>query len=460
MDTNICTLSDSYKFGHWPMYPPGTTRNHAYLEAREGAKYSETVFVGLQPILKDHFVGPVVTQDKIQDAIQKSTAHFGFPAFNTDMYQHILDNLGGRLPLHIKAVPEGTPVPVGNVLMTVDNTDPRCAPLTNAMETILTHVWAPSTVATVSRHLKKLMTHYLDMTSDNPDAINFMLHDFGMRGVSSVESAGSSGMGHLVNFLGTDTFRACEYIMHYYGGSMPGFSVNATEHSIMTAEGRAGEMKVVKRLLEKYPTGILSIVIDSYDYRNFIREVATLFGDQIKARDGKVVFRPDSGDPVETTMEVMVELNTAFGCTKNSKGFKTLSPQVGMLWGDGVGPDGIESILKALFQHGWDAQNIVFGMGGGLLQKVNRDTQRFAFKSSYQERDGVGYDIFKDPIDGSKKSKAGRLMLIKTQTGVKTIRVEDEYQYPECTDMLETVFLNGDLTRDMTFAEVRENAKL
>jgi len=442
------------------MYPPGTTRNHAYFAARAGAKYPETVFVGLQPLLKEYMVGEVVTTSKIADAVLKSDAHFGMKLFNTTMYQHIVKAHGGRLPLRIKAVPEGMVVPVGdgNVLMTVDSTDPLCAPLTNVVETILTQVWSPSTVATLSREVKKTFKRYLDYTSDNPDAINFMLHDFGFRGVSSVESAGSAGMGHLVNFLGTDTFRALEYIMEYYGGPMPGYSVNATEHSIMTAEGPEGEMNVVKRLLDAYPTGILAMVIDSYNYKEFITKVGALFGDQIKARDGKVVFRPDSGPPTETAMDVMVRVGTEFGYSLNSKGFKTLNPKVGVLWGDGVGPTGIDGILGAMFRHGWDAQNIVFGMGGGLLQKVNRDTQRFAFKSSYQERNGKGYDIFKDPLDGTKKSKAGRLMLIDTVHGIETIRVDEKHKFPGCEDLLETVFENGELVRDMSFAEVRANA--
>ena len=216
-------------------------------------------------------------------------------------------------------------------------------------------------------------------------------------------------------------------------------------------------MEVMEQLLKDYPTGILSVVIDSYNWKEFISHVAINFKEQILSRDGKIVFRPDSGEPVKTTIAVIVQLMQEFGWTQNNKlgGFRVLPPQVGVLWGDGVGPDGIKNIIEHMTYNNLSTENVVFGMGGALLQKVNRDTQRHAFKSSYQERNGKGYDIFKSPIDGGKTSKAGKLSLIKTNTGVMTVVGDDVNG-----NLLTNVFENGILIKDMTFQEVRDNAKV
>lgn len=451
---NIITATDSYKFTHYGMYPEDTEYVYSYFESRRGAQYQETVFFGLQYFLKKFLAGCVVTKEKIDQAEERINAHIGPGTFNREMWEYILDEYDGRLPVEIKAVPEGTVVPINNVMMTVENTDPKCASLTNYLETLLSQVWYPSTVATKSRDIKQLLGQYLKETSDNPDAISFMLHDFGFRGVSSYMSAELGGAAHLVNFRGSDTFPGIECIMDYYDTSdMPAFSVRATEHSIMTARGEEGEKEVFKQLLSDNPTGILSIVIDSYDYRRFISEYAAEFKDQILARDGKVVFRPDSGDPKGVSLDVAVRLATVFGTTRNSKNFKVLNEKVGLLWGDGVDTDGINDILNTLFMHGFSAENIVFGMGGHLLQVLNRDTQRNAFKSSAQCRSGVWYDIKKNPLDKSKVSKSGKLALIESDGIYQTVKA------PVTNDKLRTVFRNGKLYNQLRFEEVRSNAK-
>jgi len=458
---NVCTASDSYKFQHWNMVPEGTEKIYSYFESRIGAEHPYTVFFGLQYILKEYFVGKIVTPERIAKAQARINNHLAPGAFNINGWNHILRNCGGKLPVTIKAVPEGTPVPTNNVMMTVENNGPENGWVTNFLETMLTHVWSPSTVATVSREAKQMMMQFLVQTADDPEAaIQFMLHDFGMRGVSSFESATTAGAGHLVNFLGTDTFPAVEMIMDYYNMTeMPAFSVPATEHSIMTALGKGGEMDIVESLLNKYPTGILSLVIDSYNHREFIKETARRFKDKILARDGKLVFRPDSGAPSEVTMECAELIESEFGTTNlNSKGFKSFGPKLGILWGDGIDTQGVRSILYTLTTRGYSADTIVFGMGGGLLQKINRDTQRFAFKSSYQERFGIGYDVWKSPIDVSKASKRGKLMLILNDNGeYETVR-QDTDVTQEGLDLLETVYTNGDLIRDMNFNQVRSNA--
>lgn len=457
--TNICLLSDSYKFGHFLQMPKGTETIYSYFESRNGAHWEETVFFGLQKILKDYFVGSVVTREKIDMAEKLAMAHFGQPLFNKDMWVHIVENHNGYLPIRIKAIPEGMAIPVSNVLMTVENIDPKCYALTNFMETVLTHVWYSCTVATLSRSIKKTIKGYLEKTDGDIKHLDFALHDFGYRGASSVESAAIGGMAHLVNFMGTDTVAAMECAIWHYRASLDdlAFSVPATEHSVMTSLGKDGEEELFAHLLDKHPRGILSVVIDSYNYQDFISVIAKKHKERILAREGKLVFRPDSGNPVEVTLDVLERLEEVFGSEYNSRGFKKLNDKVGALWGDGIGPEGIEKILEQMTINFWRADNIVFGMGGGLLQKVNRDIQRFAFKSSAQKRNGEWHDIYKDPIDKSKASKKGRLALINNEFGYRTVV---EHTVNECENLLKTVFENGRLVQEITFNEVRRNAAL
>jgi len=462
---NFVVLSDSYKFLHYLMYPENTQVVNSYFEAREGATFDETVFFGLQYYLKKYFEGVVVTPEKVAFAEYLAGKHFGNDTyFNKAGWQYLIDKHGGRLPLRIKAVPEGTPVPTSNVMMTVENTDPDSPTpaywLTNYAETILTHVWSASTVATLSRHVKKMIAKYVEKTAETDAGLPFMLHDFGFRGVSSVESAAYEGSGHLVNFMGTDTVPAIVCAMEYYDADVCGFSVPASEHSIMTALGEKGEREIIKRLIEKFPTGILSVVGDSYDiFRTTAELVGGEFKNQILERDGVYVVRPDSGEPVPTVLKVLDILGEKFKFTINKKGYKVLNPKVRVIWGDGLNYVMIENILKAMTKAGWSAENIVFGMGGGLLQKINRDTQRFAFKSCAQRRDGVWHDIWKDPVDKSKVSKRGRLALVRLPEaaggGYKTVQ---EANAPE--NVLQTVFEDGRILREYTFEEVRRNAAL
>jgi len=457
MKNNIITLTDSYKFNHWNQYPQGTEYVYSYFEARTGAKYNKTVFFGLQYFLKEYLEGKVVTREGIEWAARLSKAHFGSDnMFNRTMWEHILNKHDGNLPVIIKAVPEGTAIPINNALMTVINTDPLCAPLTNHLETLLSQVWAGCTTATLSYEVYKLLEHYRNETG-SLDFIKFGLHDFGFRGVSSVESAGVEGAGHLINFQGTDTVKAMEVAMEYYNAPLDGlaYSVPATEHSVMTAQGKDGEEALFGDLLRKYPEGILSVVIDSYDYKRFVNEIARKYKDVILARKGKVVFRPDSGEPNTVTLDVLNGLYDVFGGTKNDKGYIELNSKVGMLWGDGLDYDGIRSILFTMRNNGYSTNNIVFGMGGGLLQKINRDVQRFAFKSSAQCRNGIWHDIFKQPLDSSKKSKKGILALVKDDAGnyntVQTLDINDK------NNVMTTVFENGVITKEYSFEDVRRN---
>jgi len=469
MKANILLQTDSYKPTHWNMLPEGTEYVYSYFESRKGAKFNKTPLFGLQFILKEYLTGVVVTREKIEYAAAVCKAHFGNELyFNRKGWEHILNVHGGKLPLRIKAVPEGTPVTVNNVLMTVENTDPKCAWLTNYVESVLTHVWYSSTVAALSRSTKEMMSAFLARTSDNPGAVSFMLHDFGYRGATSDEAAAIGGAAHIINFLGTDTMVGMQAAAEYYGASFDGlaYSVAATEHSIMTSRGADGEEEILGELLDKYPTGILATVADSYDIYNYVENlVCKKYKNRILNRDGVLVVRPDSITPVHPTPEtetlwVVQTLANHFGYTVNSKGFMVLNPKVRVLWGDGIDKDGIEKILATLEAAKFSAENMVFGMGGGLLQKVNRDTQRFAFKASAIRRNGQWHDVYKLPKDLSKASKRGRLALLHDPVFnvFQTVKVEEIPSGRK--DILETVFENGVLVKEYTFNEVRENAKL
>lgn len=459
--SNLVLSTDSYKLTHWNQYPAGTEHVYSYFESREGAQYEQTVLFGLQHLLMTKLVGKVVTAEDVHEAARLAKSHFGGDLFNYEGWLRLVDKYDGRLPLRIKAVPEGTVVPVGNVMMTVENTDPEFFWLTNYMESLLTHVWYPSTVATLSRSVKKILSRYLNRTSDNTEAIDFMLHDFGYRGASSDESAAIGGAGHLVNFMGTDTLQAMELLAGSYHADYEtlAFSVPATEHSVMTARGREGEFDVLNQVIDSYPEGIVSVVGDSYDIYAFAREVVRN-KDRILARNGRFVLRPDSvthrhKTPEDLSLFLVTALWDGFGGETNSKGYRVLNDQVRVLWGDGIDPSGIYKILNSLANNGFSAENMVFGMGGGLLQKVNRDTQRFAFKSSAQYRDGVWHDVQKSPLDESKRSKGGRLKLVDTPDGLATVREE-----ADGVDLLRVVFENGRIENEDVFATIRERAKV
>jgi nicotinamide phosphoribosyltransferase len=450
---NIILNSDSYKYSQFNQYPPKTTVVYSYIESRGGV-YDATVFFGLQAFIKEYLTGPVVTMDMIDEAEALITAH-GEP-FNREGWEYIVREHSGNLPVIIKAVPEGTVVGVKNVLATIENTDPACYWLTSFLETaLLRAIWYPTTVATNSYENKKLILEYLEKTGD-PTSIDFKLHDFGARGVSSLESAGIGGAAHLVNFMGTDTVEALLFARRYYGADVAGYSVPAMEHSTVTSWGRENEVASYRNMVKQNgkPGGIVSAVSDSYD----IFKACELWGTELKQdildSGATLVVRPDSGDPAVIVKQCLQILEKYFGSTKNSKGFKVLN-NVRVLQGDGINHASIRSILYSITLAGYSADNVVFGQGGALLQIVNRDDQKFAMKCSAALVDGKWVDVYKDPIhDKGKQSKKGRVTLFKTEHGFVSGIENGE---PEA---LETVFVNGVLIRDMTFDEVRANATI
>lgn len=459
IENNICILTDSYKVTHHYFYPKGTQKIYSYLESRTGAEFNKTIFYGLQYIIKKYLEGKVVTEKKIDEAEKLINAHIGEGIFNRTGWEYILDEHYGKLPIEIKAIPEGTPVNVSNVMMTVENTDVQSYWLTNYLEPLLLQVWYPSTVATLSAEIKKLINFYLGVTGSSDENINFMLHDFGYRGATSTEAAILGGSAHLLNFSGTDTIPALTMPCNYYNEptSVFGFSVQATEHSVMTSLGQDNEFEQVLNVVNQAKDGILSIVIDSYDYKGFLREVTTKNTPLNKAinnfldKDGnKVVFRPDSGDPVSTTRDCLELLSKGFDTHLTNKGYKVFDDNIGLLWGDGLNYQKIRDILFAMKSDWWAAENIIFGMGGGLHTGVNRDTQRNAFKCSAQLRNGEWFDISKNPLDSSKKSKTGRFKLVKHNNSFITVPINDKRQ-----DCLQTVFKDGELLIDDKFTNIK-----
>jgi len=470
MKNNLILLADAYKYSHHKLYYPGTTHVFSYLESR-GGKFPATVFFGLQYFLKTYLEGQAFTQADLDEAKALMPQIFGREdVFAAEKFQYILDEHDGYLPIKIKAIPEGTEVPVSNVLMTIENTDPKCYWLTNFLETLLMQIWYPCTVATISKEVKKVVTKYYDKTASHAAkaGIDFVLNDFGFRGVSSVESAGLGGAAHLVNFKGSDTIAATVLAnRHYKAQKVHGLSIPATEHSIVTLLGEQGEKDIFKHVLDTFPTGTIACVSDSYNIFRACEEYwGEDFKEQILNRDGALVIRPDSGDPTMTLLKIFEILFDKFGYTTNEKGYKVLPPQIRVIQGDGVNYEAIQHIYERITQAGISAENLVFGMGGALLQKLNRDTQKFALKCSYAKINGEDVIVQKRPTEmdahgniteSFKKSKGGRLKLIRLDGTFHTVT---EAEYPNFKNELVTVFENGKIVKEWIFEEVRERASV
>lgn len=460
MKTNLLLNTDSYKASMFVQYPPNTETVYSYIESR-GGRYNETVFFGLQAFIKEYLTDPITMAD-VDEAEEIWAAH-GEP-FNREGWEYIVKEHNGMLPVRIRAVREGTVVPTHNVLLTIENTDSKCFWLTTYLETaLLRAIWYPTTVATNSREIKKVIRRFLNETGD-VSGLSFKLHDFGARGASSAETAMLGGMAHLVNFMGTDTIAAVVGARRYYGEAIAGFSIPAAEHSTITSWGRENEAEAYRNMLTQFakPGSILAVVSDSYDIFN---AVENLWGSELRQEvidsGATVVVRPDSGDPVEVVTKVVNLLDSKFGSVVNTKGYKVLN-NVRVIQGDGINIDSITAILTSLKKNGFSADNLAFGMGGALLQAPQRDDQKFALKCSAILRDGVWVDVYKDPItDSGKTSKKGRLELVQsTGVGHSFIRTVPEQYVREGTSLMQIVFENGTLFNEDTFSNIRQRAEV
>jgi nicotinamide phosphoribosyltransferase len=481
MKTNPFLLTDYYKVGHVFQYPENTTLVYSNLTPRKTryAEMNEMVFFGLQYFIKeylvDYFSENFFTQPKEKVMADYKRRIITSLGAHLPDYSHIerLHELG-YLPVEIKALPEGSKVPMRVPCLTIENTLPEFYWLTNFLETILSAViWQPCTSATIGHAYRKLLNRYAEETGMPPEFVQWQGHDFSFRGMSSLETAVTSGMGHLLSFSGTDTIPAIDALERYYGADaekeLIGGSVAATEHSVMCSGNKDGELATFQRLItEIYPSGIVSIVSDTWDLWKVCTEYVTALKEIILEREGKVVIRPDSGDPVkiicgdpdgitEAERKGVVELLwDVFGGIITRKGYKLLDPHIGAIYGDSINLQRAAAICEGLKQKGFASQ-VVFGIGSYTYQYNTRDTFGLAMKATYVEVMGEGREIFKDPVtdDGTKKSATGLLQVIK-ENG-KFILKDRVTRAEEQQGELQTVYKDGKLLKEYTLAEIRSN---
>lgn len=453
MTGNLLLNTDSYKASHWLQYPPSTEYVSSYIESRGGA-HDQMVFFGLQAFIEKQLLQPITHAD-IDEAEALLHAH-GLP-FHRQGWQHIVDTHQGRLPIQIEAVPEGTCLPTQHVVCQVVNTDPACYWLTSYLETaLLRAIWYPSTVATRALHIRQTLQHFMDETAGHRDGVPFQLHDFGARGVSSEETASLGGMAHLLVFQGTDNLSGLMAARRFYRAEMPGFSIPAAEHATITSWGKDREVDAYRNMLQQFsgPNKMVAVVSDSYDLWHALDQIwGQDLHQAVVSQGGTVVIRPDSGQPIEVVPRVIESLMAKFGATTNRKGYRVLPSCLRVIQGDGVSPEVIGQVLQAMKDQGLSAENIAFGMGAELLQKVNRDTLKFAMKASAVCIDGQWQGIFKAPqTDLAKQSKPGRLALVFDQGQYQTIA---KNALGSRANQLRVVFSEGVQTIQEDFATIQ-----
>lgn len=474
--------TDFYKTDHRRQYPEKTTKVYSNLTPRisriPGVDYVVVFAIQyfVQKFLFDDFNNSFFWQDKaevIGKYQRRMNTSLGPGAVTTEHLEALHDL--GYLPLRIKALPEGTICPLKIPVLTITNTLPEFAWLPNFLETLLSNaLWHPITSATIAYEYKKLLTEAARFSSDIPEFVQWQGHDFSMRGHASLESSIVSGAAHLLSFTGTDTIAAIDFLEQYYNADsekeLIGGSVPATEHSVMCLGGKETEFDTYKRLItEVYPKGIVSIVSDTWNYWEVLDTTIRSLRSEIMNRPGKVVIRPDSGDP-ETiicgdtgaakgslpnkgTMEILWEI---FGGEVNSKGFRQLHPSIGVIYGDSITLDRCKSICRRLIEMGFASTNMVFGIGSYTYQYVTRDTFGFAMKATYGVVDGKPLEIFKDPFTdgGVKKSAKGLLRVNEDMTLSECVSTLEEMH-----GMLKTVFLDGGIYNRCSLDEIRTKLK-
>jgi nicotinamide phosphoribosyltransferase len=471
--------TDGYKPSHWLFYSPGITEMYDYMTSR-GGMFDKLMMFGAQAHAMKYLCGRIITPDQVRRARKFYAKYYGSDGvFNHEAWMDIATRLEGRLPLKIMALPEGlSGIPVQTPMMSYINTDPKHGWLSGYLEPLMFKVWNTITVASLSQHIKMVLYDFLKRTG-TPSDIIWKLHDFGYRGVSSEESAEYAGGSHLVNFWGTDTVPAIDWVNEFYSDGkfdddgdpifMPGYSVRATEHSVMTHRGRKLEPEVVREILAKCPNGIIAMVGDSYDIFNFAENIiGTDLHKEVIEREGIVVIRPDSGDPIPTMMKINWILKEKFGTTINDKGYQVFGREadgslgkIKTLQGDKNDYEAIYNMCRAYEGQRFSLDNLAtFGMGGALLQASTRDTQKMAVKlSSITNEDGTWGDVYKDPItDPGKGSKCGRFAVVRDGDGrLVTLNLKQGEAEPE-GNLLRTIYENGEMLVHDSFQTVRERA--
>lgn len=491
--TPATLLCDFYKVSHKNLYPKGTEVIYSTFTPRSNKYFpiaDKVVVFGIQAFIKKYLV------NYFNDFFfyrPRAAVTFEYERYirNTLGEQYVdsshIESLHklGYLPIRISALKEGTLAPIKTPVLTVENTHPEFFWLTNYIETLIsTEIWQPMTSATISYQYRKLLNEYAIKTTGSTDGVAFQGHDFSMRGMSSLESAMSSGAGHLLSFNGTDTIPAIAFLEKYYKANVEkelvGTSIPATEHSIMSAgtpaDGDRDEYETFKRIItEVYPTGFVSIVSDTYDFWKNITETLPKLKDIIMNRDGRVVIRPDSGYPVDILCGAynpdpeapeskgLIEcLWDIFGGTVTEQGYKVLDPHIGAIYGDSITLERAERICKRLKQKGFASTNVVYGIGSYTFQYNTRDTFGFAMKATYAKINGEEVMLFKDPKtdDGTKRSQKGRVVVLKNPIDGKLDYIDglnkDDTDFYRAADLLQPVFENGNLLINQSLTEIRE----
>ncbi len=477
-------LTDGYKVDHRRQYPAGTSLVYSNWTPRmsriEGA--NEVVFFGLQYFIKKYIIHEFQTeffnQPKALVCARYSRRINNYLGENAVGIKHIeaLHDLG-YIPMVFKALPEGVSVPLRVPMFTMYNTLPEFFWLTNYFETLLsTTVWLPCNSATIAKLYRKILDVYAIETSSIPEFVDWQGHDFSMRGMAGLEAAVMSAAGHLLSFTGTDTIPTIDFMEIYYNADsdtdLIGGTVAATEHSVMCMGTDEGEKETFKRLItDIYPNGIVSIVSDTWDLWKVLMEYLPGLKEEVLARDGKVVIRPDSGNPVDIICGTPNGKNDAerkgviellwdiFGGYINQKGYKELDPHIGAIYGDSITLDRARQICERLKTKGFASTNVVLGIGSFTYQYNTRDTFGFAMKATYGEVNGIGREIFKDPVtdDGVKKSAKGLLKIVK-ENGAYLLIDQVSWQ-EEQTGELREVFRDGKLLIDENLADIRRRVK-
>lgn len=481
---NPLLLTDGYKVDHKRQYPDGTTLVYSNWTPRKSRidGIDEVVFFGLQYFLKKYIIQDFdlhFFKQRKEEVVKKYARRINnYLGENQVGTKHIEDLHDlGYIPMVFKALPEGTSVPIRVPMFTMYNTIPEFFWLTNYFETLLSAViWLPCNSATIAKQYRKVLDKYAEETSSMPEFVDWQGHDFSMRGMGGIEAAVTSAAGHLLSFTGSDTIPAIDFFEEYYNANseaeLIAGSVAATEHSVMCMGTNEGEYETFKRLIcEVYPKGIVSIVSDTWDLWKVLTDYLPQLKEEIVSREGKVVVRPDSGDPVEiicgnpngkTEQEkkgVIELLWDVFGGTVNAKGFKELVPQIGAIYGDSITVTRATAICERLKAKGFASTNVVLGIGSFTYQFNTRDTFGFAMKATYGEVNGEGRAIFKDPItdDGTKKSAKG-LMKIELVEG-KFILIDEVSWEEEQKGELKEVFRDGRLLIDQSLSDIRNLVK-
>lgn len=471
---NPLLATDVYKMGHMEQYCPGTTKVYSYLTARTDKNFDKTVFFGLQYYIKEYLQTPL-TREMGGEFLKYRALILGSNTPEVEKKILALCNLG-YFPLEIKAVEEGTVMPVKNVLMTITNTHPDFYWVVGFVESLILKLWYSITVASCCFKYRSVVEKSFEETvsEDMMFLKQFTVHDFGYRGDASEEGAAISGAAHLLSFAGSDTVPALPFVERYYGADLTGLvmaSVPASEHSVMCSFGRDNELAAFENMLDTYQSGIVSIVSDTFDVYRVLTEFAFKLRNKILSREGKVVFRPDSGNPEHiicgdpTAPEGSNEwkgairlLDEMFGHAVNEKGYKVLNPKVGLIYGDGMYIERYERTLDRLKDMGYAACNLVIGVGG-ILRNHSRDTMGFAIKATYVEVNGENREIEKDPItDKGKKSHKG-LLCLTYDDEMNFVTADQCTAEKEKTGKLQTVFKDGKLTKEYTLTEIRGRVK-